>query len=69
MTCTAPAARTVDTLLRTTGGRPVAVRAALDDGRTVTLVADDRLFANRALRETGGRARSRSGWWCRATDA
>ena len=53
MTCTAPAARTVDTLLRTTGGRIVALRAALDDGRTVTLVADDALFSNRALRETG----------------
>jgi hypothetical protein len=50
--CTAPAALRVDTLLRTTGGRPIAVRAALDDGRTATLVADGRLFANRALRET-----------------
>jgi uncharacterized protein DUF4350 len=50
--CTAPTARTVDTLLRASDGRPVAVRAALDDGRTVTLVADGRLFANRALRET-----------------
>ena len=29
VTCTAPAARTVDTLLRTIGGRPVALRAAL----------------------------------------
>jgi Domain of unknown function (DUF4350) len=53
VTCTAPAARTVDTLLRTTGGRIVALRAALDDGRTITLVADDALFSNRALRETG----------------
>jgi uncharacterized protein DUF4350 len=51
--CTAPGTARVDTLLRTTGGRPVAVRAALEDGRTVTLVADDRLFQNRALRETG----------------
>jgi hypothetical protein len=42
----------VDTLLRTTRLRPVAVRLALVDGRTVTLVADDRLFGNRALRET-----------------
>jgi hypothetical protein len=50
--CTAPAARTVDTLLRTAGGPPVVVRAGLDDGRTVTLVADDHLFQNRALRET-----------------
>ena len=31
----------------------MALRAALDDGRTVTLVADDALFSNRALRETG----------------
>ncbi len=50
--CTAPTAHAVDTLLWTTGGRPVVVRAALDDGRTVTLAADGRLFANRALRET-----------------
>ena len=53
VTCTAPAARTVDTLLRTTGGRIVALRALLDDGRTITLVADDALFSNRSLRETG----------------
>jgi hypothetical protein len=53
VSCTAPSARTVDTLLRATGGRVVALRAALDDGRTVTLVADDGLIANRALRETG----------------
>jgi hypothetical protein len=52
VTCTAPAVRTVDTLLRTTGGRVVALRAVLDDGRTMTLVADDALFTNRALRET-----------------
>ena len=51
--CTAPAARRVDTLLRSASGRAVALRAALSDGRTVTLVADDRLFANRALRESG----------------
>jgi hypothetical protein len=50
--CTAPAAATVDTLLRTTDGRPVAVRLQLQDGRTATLVADGRLFTNRALRET-----------------
>ncbi|MEP7176826.1 MAG: DUF4350 domain-containing protein [Gemmatimonadales bacterium] len=53
VTCTAPAARTIDTLLRTKGGRPLALRAMLADGRTMTLVADDRLFSNRALRETG----------------
>jgi hypothetical protein len=52
VTCTAPAAHRVDTLLRTTRGRPVALRATLDDGRSVTLVADDRLFANRVVRET-----------------
>jgi len=50
--CTVPESRLEDTLLRTGGGRPVAVRTVLADGRTVTLVADDRLFANRALRET-----------------
>jgi hypothetical protein len=50
--CTAPAARAVDTLLRTVAGQPVALRAALEDSRTVTLVADDGLFSNRALRET-----------------
>ena len=53
VTCTAPSARTVDTLVRTTGGRIVALRAALDDGRTITLVADDALFSNRSLRRTG----------------
>jgi len=51
--CTAPHAGVVDTLLRTRDGRPVAVRAGLADGRTITLVADDRLFENRALREGG----------------
>jgi len=50
--CTVPEVRLEDTLLRTRGGRPVAVRSTFGDGRTVTLVADDRLFANRALRET-----------------
>ena len=50
--CTVPPARTVDTLLRTAAGQPVVLRAALEDSRTVTLVADDRLFTNRALRET-----------------
>jgi hypothetical protein len=52
VTCTAPMAKQVDTLLRTPGGRLVAIRETLDDGRTVTLVADDHLFANRTLRET-----------------
>jgi hypothetical protein len=53
VTCTAPTARRVDTLLRARGGSALALRASLDDGRRVVLVADDRLFANRALRETG----------------
>jgi hypothetical protein len=52
VSCTAPAARTVDTLLRTARGQPVALRVTLEDSRTVTLVADDRLFTNRALRGT-----------------
>jgi hypothetical protein len=52
VTCTAPVARTVDTLLRTVRGQPVAIRASLEDGRSATLVADDGLFSNRALRET-----------------
>ncbi len=52
VSCTRPVARTVDTLLRTSGGQIVALRAGLSDGRTVTLVADDGLFTNRALRET-----------------
>ncbi|HKT59498.1 MAG TPA: DUF4350 domain-containing protein, partial [Gemmatimonadales bacterium] len=50
--CTIPAATVVDTLLRTTGGSPVVVRLGLRNGRTATLVADGRLFTNRALRET-----------------
>jgi len=50
--CTAPVAQRMDTLLRTTDGQPLAVRETLGDGRTLTLVADGRLFTNRALRET-----------------
>lgn len=50
--CTAPPVTGVDTLLRTTGGRPIVVRLRLRDGRVATLVADGRLFTNRALRET-----------------
>ncbi len=42
-----------ETLLTTLEGAPVAVRLYPDSGGTVTLVADGRLFANRALRETG----------------
>ena len=52
VTCRAPVARRVDTLLGTLTGQPVSLRLALADGRTATLVADDRLFSNRALRET-----------------
>ncbi|HTC23033.1 MAG TPA: hypothetical protein VK688_01645, partial [Gemmatimonadales bacterium] len=50
--CEVPEPRVVDTLLLTTGGRLVAVRLGLSGGRAVTLVADDRLFSNRALRES-----------------
>ena len=53
VTCTAPVTLEVDTLLRTARGRPVALRLLLQGGRQVTLVADDRLFSNRALRTTG----------------
>jgi hypothetical protein len=52
VTCAAPAARSADTLLRTRAGQAVAIRLTLADDRSVTLVADDRLFSNRALRET-----------------
>jgi hypothetical protein len=53
VSCTVPSARAVDTLLRTADGRPVAVVVGLIGGRRVTLVADDRLFTNRLLRDTG----------------
>ena len=33
-------------------GRPVALRLWLSGGRAVTLVADDRVFSNRAVRAT-----------------
>jgi hypothetical protein len=52
VTCTAPVPLRVDTLLRDSRNRAVAVRLTLARGRTVTLVAEDHLFANRALRET-----------------
>jgi hypothetical protein len=42
----------VDTLLRTEAGRPVALALRYAGGRRVTMVADSRLFRNRALRET-----------------
>jgi hypothetical protein len=50
--CTAPTALRVDTLLRDSRNRAVAIRLTLPRDRTVTLVAEDHLFANRALRET-----------------
>jgi hypothetical protein len=53
VTCTVPAARSVDTLLTAAGDRAVALRLTYESGRRVTLVADDRLFTNRSLRETG----------------
>jgi hypothetical protein len=43
----------VDTLLLTPGNRVGALRLTLDGGRGVILVADGRVFGNRALRETG----------------
>jgi hypothetical protein len=52
ITCTVPAPSRVDTLLRTLNDRPVALRLAYPEGRTVTLVADDRLFRNQTLRRT-----------------
>jgi hypothetical protein len=53
VSCTVPSARAVDTLLRTPDGHPVAVALSLAGGRRVTLVADDRWFSNRLLRDTG----------------
>ena len=50
--CDVPHPLGVDTLLLTTSGRLVAIRLWLSGGRAVTLVADDRIFSNRALRET-----------------
>ncbi|HEU4829742.1 MAG TPA: DUF4350 domain-containing protein [Gemmatimonadales bacterium] len=48
-----PIAVRAETLLATLEGAPVAMRLMPDSGGTVTLVADGRLFTNRALRETG----------------
>ena len=42
----------VDTLLRTPGGRPVALRLVYGGGGRVTLLADAVYVSNRALRET-----------------
>ncbi len=51
VSCTVMASRSVDTLLRA-AGRPVALRLRDVSGRTMTLVSDDRLFSNRAVRES-----------------
>jgi hypothetical protein len=50
--CESPGVARTDTLLRTTGGRVVALRLTLAEGRTATLVADDLLFSNRVLRSS-----------------
>jgi hypothetical protein len=52
VTCAVPTGTRVDTLLRTASGRAVALRLSLPNERTATLVADDRIFSNRELRET-----------------
>ncbi|HEU5041611.1 MAG TPA: DUF4350 domain-containing protein, partial [Gemmatimonadales bacterium] len=52
VTCEIPEPVAVDTLLRTEAGRPVALALRYPGGRRVTMVADSRLFRNRALRET-----------------
>ena len=51
--CDVPTTLRADTLLRTVGGRVVALRLEIVGGRAVTLVADDLLFSNRALRSSG----------------
>jgi Domain of unknown function (DUF4350) len=50
--CDTPSTLRADTLLRTIGGRVVALRLEISGGRAVTLVADDLLFSNRALRSS-----------------
>jgi hypothetical protein len=50
--CQTPDVALTDTLLRTVGGRTVALKLHLAQGRTVTLVADDLIFSNRALRSS-----------------
>ena len=50
--CRVPPPSRVDTLLETTRQRAVVVRLSYPDGRAVTVVADDRLFRNRTLRNT-----------------
>jgi hypothetical protein len=50
--CEVPVPTRVDTLLQTVTGRLVVVRLTYPGDRAVTLVADDRLFRNRTLRNT-----------------
>lgn len=50
--CEVPRPSRVDTLLQTVRGSAVVVRLSYPGGRAATLVADDRLFRNRALRRT-----------------
>ena len=50
--CEVPRPAGVDTLLMTLRERPVVLRLSYPEGRTVTLVSDDGLFRNRALRRT-----------------
>jgi Domain of unknown function (DUF4350) len=52
VSCDVPEPVRVDTLLETVRDRPVAVRLWYPGERAITLVADDRLFRNRALRNT-----------------
>jgi hypothetical protein len=56
VTCEVPTPARVDTLLLTVRDRPVVVRLWYPDGRAVTVVADDRLFRNRTLRNTSAGA-------------
>jgi len=52
--CAAPLVARVDTLLRTGGGEPAALRLELASGARATLVADDEIFSNRVLRTSAG---------------
>lgn len=51
VSCTAAVPRRIDTLL-VAAGRSAALRLEMPEGRTVTVVSDDRLFSNRAVRES-----------------
>ena len=50
--CDVPTPARVDTLLATRRGRAVVIRLTYTGDKAVTLVADDRLFRNRAMRLT-----------------